>query len=99
MNDIDAETTVLFRKDRTPVSDGVPEKIEDGLVMRVGDEEIVVPPFDDVFDGVPKALPEDITEKIESPVGRDEDWEEDAETVVRPVPRLRGPVDPTGCMM
>ena len=59
-----------------------------------------LPPTDaEVFDGIPTALPEEITAKIESPLGDDEDWE-DAETVVRPVPALRArPFDPTGCMM
>ena len=61
--------------------------------------ETALPPTDaEVFDGIPTALPEEITAKIESPLGDDEDWE-DAETVVRKVPELRKPHDPTGCMM
>ena len=39
--------------------------------------DLALPPTDaEVFEGVPEALPEEITQKIESPVGRDEDWED-----------------------
>lgn len=78
------------------VRDTVPDSIEDAVRKHV---DLRLPPTDtEVFDGVPVALPEEITAKIERANDNDDDWE-DAETVVRKVPELRTPHDPTGCMM
>lgn len=103
----DPDTLAAFRTRRPSAADAVPRHIDD-IVRHVGDEELVIPPFDDVFDGVPKALPDDITERVIAPQNvNDDDWDEDGDedcdedavTVVRRIPVLRPPVDPTGCMM
>ncbi|HJV32425.1 MAG TPA: hypothetical protein VJ694_00180 [Patescibacteria group bacterium] len=75
-----------------------PDTIASAVLNHV---ETKLPPTDaEVFDGVPTALPDEITERVIIPQNvNDDDWDEDAETVVRKVPALRGPVDPTGCMM
>lgn len=79
------------------VRDTIPDSIEKAVQEHI---DLSLPPTDaEIFDGVPTALPTEITEKVVSPLGDDEDWE-DAPTVVRKVPALRtAPYDPTGCMM
>jgi len=63
------------------------------------DDSLKLPPTDaQVFDGVPPALPEEITAKIERQNGNDDNWDEEKTAVVE-VPQFRKPHDPTGCMM
>jgi len=79
------------------IRDTTPDSIE-GAVQRHID--LALPPTDaEVFDGVPTALPTEITEKVERKNENDDDWENEV-TAVRRVPALRiRPIDPTGCMM
>ncbi len=94
MTDPDTIASAVLRHiDAAEKSDGIPQP---------------APTDGEVFDGVPEEIPEVPTapmriphDLIPNPFDSGDDWEqvdEDAETVVRQVPRLR-PHDPTGCMM
>ena len=82
-----------------------PDTIENAVLDHLEKGDLSKPPTDDeVFDGVPKELPDVPTapmrvpqDVIENPFAEDENWE-DAETVVRKVPEFR-PHDPSFCMM
>ena len=98
----DPDTIAAFNARRAAASD----TIENAVLDHLEKGDLSKPPTDDeVFDGVPKELPDVPTapmrmpsDMFPNPFAEDDDWE-DAETVVRKVPELRKPHDPTGCMM
>ncbi|MEK7546093.1 MAG: hypothetical protein AAB554_03380 [Patescibacteria group bacterium] len=66
-----------------------PDTIASAVINHIAQRDLELPPTDaEVFDGVPAALPEEITEKIVAQNVNDDDWE-DAETEVRKVPEFR----------
>ena len=101
----DPDTIAAFHAARA-VRDTTSDTIEGAVLDHVEDRGSDRPPTDDeVFDGVPKEIPDVPTapmrvpsDVLPNPFAEDDDWE-DAETVVRKVPELRKPHDPTGCMM
>lgn len=76
---------------RRIVRDTTPDTIEDAVRKHI---DLGLPPTDaEIFDGVPAALPTEITEKVERQNRNDDEWEDDEKTAVF----VR--TDPTGCMM
>jgi hypothetical protein len=98
--------TILAHQNRI-ARDTTPDSIEDAVLEHIESEAgplppaadgLALPPTDgEVFDGVPTALPEEITEKVVRKNDNDDRWDDEI-TTVRAVVRIR-PTDPTGCMM